>query len=206
MHEVTDKNVPHRAGPLERLKEGNERFVANRLSLHDFEVQRRELTGGQRPFAAILTCSDSRVPPEYIFNQSLGQLFVVRVAGNVVTPEVLASLEYAVFHLECRLLVVMGHGACGAVKAALEGGPSSANMKALLNRLEPAISSAREKEPDAGRFLETAVTENARLQLEEILRHSETVRELVESGRLDIFSAHYHLHTGRVDFFKHGRD
>lgn len=154
---------------LTALKEGNRRFVENRPANPRRSPQRRsELPGGQRPFASVLGCSDSRVVPEIVFDQGLGDLFVVRVAGNVVDGAVLESLAFSTAHLRIPLIVVLGHSACGAVTAAVSGDPSGpAHAPAIMERLRPAVERARSEGGDA---LTRAVFANTRLAVETLRR------------------------------------
>jgi carbonic anhydrase len=134
---------------LAQLKKGNERFIAGQLQAKGFEEERKALSKGQHPYAIVLTCSDSRVSPEILFDESLGKLFVVRVAGNVVDPVVLGSIEYAAEHLHAKLLLILGHESCGAVKATLDGGYVPPNIMALLSYISPAAQIAKSKRLDA---------------------------------------------------------
>ena len=185
---------------LERLREGNRRFVeggrATHLSLHP--EGRAELVGGQAPFAIILGCSDSRVPAELVFDQGAGDLFVVRVAGNVVAPTQLGSIEFAAEKLGVRLVVVMGHSGCGAVSAALEarGGNAEGSpaMKAILDRLQPCLAGV----PDDG--VDAAVRANVVHSVADLRRGSDVLARLVAEERLQIIGAEYVLESGVVDF------
>ena len=129
---------------LQKLIDGNKRFVTGQFALKDLgDARREELVKGQKPFAVILTCSDSRVPPEHIFDQGLGDIFVVRNAGNVVDPVTLGSIEYAVEHLLAPLVVVLGHDYCGAVKAAVDGGEAPGSIGAIIAKLLPSVEKAK---------------------------------------------------------------
>jgi carbonic anhydrase len=185
---------------LMRLKSGNQRFVSGKLGKRDYAQARKQLAGGQSPYAIILTCSDSRVAPEIVFDESLGKLFTVRVAGNVVDPVVLGSIEYAVEHLNSRLVLVMGHQSCGAVKAAIAGGHTTANIEELLHRIEPAAQLAKAKKLDEQGMLKAAIEANVRLQMERATRDSELLREFAEKKGLKIVGGVYSLQTGRVEF------
>jgi len=133
---------------LEQLKKGNERFVADRLAAKDLGAdRRRELAKGQHPFAIVLTCADSRVAPEFIFNQGLGDLFVLRVAGNIADPFVLGSMEYAVEHLHVPLIVILGHTKCGAVDAALAENKPHGNLGKLIEQVYPGKDPRRKRMP-----------------------------------------------------------
>lgn len=171
-----------------RLLEGNERFRQNRGQGPGLLRERHEaLKQGQSPFAAILACADSRVAPEILFDTGLGELFVVRVAGNVANPSTVASIEFAVSQLGTRLVVVLGHEKCGAVQAAIAGTRASKSLGVLLDFIVPAI--------EGGTADETA-TKNAALQHERILTESTIVRE---SGA-EVVTAFFHIETGAVEF------
>ena len=178
---------------LDRLKAGNERFVADKLDgkLQD-SVRRSALTGGQEPFAIILGCADSRVVPEFAFDTGLGELFVVRVAGNVANTSSIGSIEYAVAHLGCSLIVVMGHENCGAITAAIQGGNNGYNINHLLGHVTPALAE--------GGDINEVVRKNALATAEDLKARSAIVRDAVESGKLEIVSGFYNLGSGQVDF------
>jgi carbonic anhydrase len=194
--------VMERDEALVRLRDGNARFVAGEPQAWNAGSERRqELAAvGQHPIACIVTCSDARVPPEILFDLSLGDLFVVRLAGNVVTPEAAASVEYAVEHLRVPVVVVLGHTQCGAMKAALETGDreTAGPMGPLLARLRTAIQSVRAKGFAETDLYPAAINENARLGAEELLRSSRVVDEAAQSGRVTLLSAVYDLSDGTV--------
>ncbi|MDT0641991.1 carbonic anhydrase [Zunongwangia sp. F363] len=181
---------------LKRLKEGNERFTADKKEgkLQD-KSRREELTKGQSPYAIVLSCADSRVVPELAFDSGLGELFTVRVAGNVANSSSIASMEYAVAHLGTEIIVVMGHESCGAVTAAMSGGDNGYNLNHLLSHIAPAISASGE---DAS--VNDVVKKNAQLTAEELKTRSTIIREASESGKLKIVPAYYNLDSGKVDF------
>jgi carbonic anhydrase len=206
---TTAVSVPAELGPvmnrdeaLARLREGNARFVAAEPQAWNADaLMRQKLAAeGQHPMACIVTCSDSRVVPEILFDLSLGDLFVVRLAGNVVTPEAAASVEYAVEHLRVPVVVVLGHTQCGAMQAALEAGnaETSGPMGALLSRLRRAIESVRAKGFTEAEVYQAAINENARLGAEELLRSSRAVDEAAQSGHVTLLSAVYDLADGTV--------
>jgi len=183
---------------LERLKAGNARFASGNLSHpHQSPARRAKLAEGQRPFAIILGCSDSRTAPEVVFDQGLGDLFVVRSAGNVVDDIALGSIEYAVEHLGASLIVVLGHESCGAVKATLDGGKLPGHLPAIAKAIRPAVK-ASAKRP--GNALDNAVLENARLEAERVALSKPILRKLVEEGKVRVVAARYDLDTGRVAF------
>jgi carbonic anhydrase len=190
---------------LKRLREGNARFVA-RKSQHPHESPdwRVALEKGQHPFAVVLGCSDSRVPPELIFDQGFGDLFVIRLAGNVVDVDVIASIEYAVDHLDSPLIVVMGHSGCGAVTATLdhladaEGEP--AEVVSLLYRIEPAVIGIPADLPRQERLAQ-AIRRNVELAVRRLSRVPD-VRRAVKSGGIKIVGAVYDMHSGKVEFLE----
>lgn len=181
---------------LNRLKEGNERFTADKKEgkLQD-KSRRDELTKGQSPFAIILSCADSRVVPELAFDTGLGELFTVRVAGNIANSSSIASMEYAVAHLGTEVIVVMGHESCGAVTAAMGGGDNGYNLNHLLSHVAPAIAASGKDAP-----VNDVVKKNAQLTAEELKTRSTIIREAADSGKVKIVPAYYNLDSGKVDF------
>ena len=182
---------------LERLKDGNRRFVNGSPQPSTEKTFGEERAGGQSPFAIILCCSDSRVPPEVVFDQNVGDLFVVRVAGNVVEPTLLGSIEYAASVLGTRLVVVLGHSNCGAVTAALkemrnESSLNSPNLLAIVNRIRPAIR--------ADQTLEEAIRANVAASAKQLQADSQVVNDLVANRELAIVSAEYSIETGKVSY------
>ena len=182
---------------LARLLEGNARFVAgNATHPHQSNERRAELVGGQAPFAVILTCADSRVAPEIYFDQGLGDLFVLRNAGNVLDDHIIGSIEYAIEHLHAGLVVVVGHAKCGAVAATVAGGHAPGHIHSIVESIEPALESVRSQEGDK---VDNTVRANAR-RVAEILRHVEPiVGEAVKSGSVKVVAGRYDLATGRVE-------
>ncbi len=179
------------------LMEGNARFVSGEVAEMDFPERRAELVSGQSPFVTVVTCSDSRVPPEHIFDQNLGDIFVIRVAGNVMDPVVLGSVEYGVEHLHTPLLVILGHQSCGAVTAATEGG-AEGNIESIMIEIEPAVEIARETNKTGSDLVEEAIDDNVELVIKNVLDRSHITKELVEEGKLAILGAKYSLETGEV--------
>lgn len=179
---------------LATIKAGNERFVADKLDgkLQD-SARRQELTSGQAPYAIILSCADSRVVPEFTFDTGLGELFVLRVAGNVANTSTIASIEYAVAHLGVNLIVVLGHQACGAVTAALAGGDNGYNLNHLVAHIVPAIDSCGETDVDS------VVRENAKKTSENLTDRSAIISDAASKG-LKIVPAFYCLESGKVEF------
>jgi len=180
---------------LNRLKEGNTNFVADSLDGKLRNSSRRgELTSGQAPYAIILSCADSRVVPELSFDTGLGELFVIRVAGNVANTSTIASIEYAVAHLGVNLIVVMGHENCGAITAALAGGDNGYNLNHLLGHVVPAINASENKD------VNTVVKVNAHLTCKQLVSRSPIIEAATKSNDLKIIPAFYNLGTGQVDF------
>ncbi len=191
---------------LERLEAGNRRFVANELTLDIDDAARRSLAAQQNPFAVVLGCSDSRVPVELIFDQGLGDLFVIRIAGNIVQPSQIGSVEFAVQTFGTRLVVVLGHTHCGAIAATLEqllkpSADSSDNMAAIVSRIRPSVEGLLGQIDDREELLQHAVRENVRYASNALRHGSEIIESLVDAGDLVIVGAEYCLETGRVDFF-----
>ena len=185
-----------------RLDKGNKRYVEGKLGTKDFAKERQALAQSQHPYAIIVSCSDSRVPPELVFDETLGRLFVVRVAGTVMDPAVLGSIEYAAEHLGVGLLVVLGHERCGAVKATLEGGHVPANVAKIAEEIAPAAKVAKSKKLDATGTLDAAIHENVRLQMKRAADESTLIRELVEKKTLWIVGGVYDLDSGKVEWLE----
>jgi carbonic anhydrase len=200
------------SGPeaLERLREGNRRFVMNVRSL-DVQLshaRRKELTAGQEPFAIILGCSDSRVPAEIVFDQGLGDLFVIRVAGNIVAPSQVGSVEFAAERFGTRLVVVLGHSQCGAVLACLEelhrpSDKQSHNLRSIVSRIRPSIEAllATDLANDMDELVKQAVRANVRAATNHLRSGSQILEMLIEKQSLLVVGAEYSLETGVVDFF-----
>ena len=183
---------------LQILKDGNDRFAADRSEQKDLNQKRRqELVKGQQPIAVVLACADSRVAPELIFNQGLGDIFVLRVAGNIADPFVLGSMEYAVEHLHAPLLVVLGHEKCGAVAAAMEVEKPGGNLGMVVNDVY--VGRQLTEKTEAG--LSAAVKNNVLRQVELTTSHSDVLKKAVEEKRLKIVAGVYHLDSGKVEWF-----
>jgi carbonic anhydrase len=196
------------AGPaaddaLARLMAGNLRYVRHKEQHPDQSLARRkELVGGQHPFAVILSCADSRVPPELLFDQGLGDLFVVRVAGNIADDAVLGSIEYAVKHLGTKLVMVLGHEKCGAVSAAVEGGITAAHTNALVAAIQSSIEGSA-KEP--GDRIHSCVIANARRVAKQIRESEPVLKDAVEKHRVKVVAADYALDSGKVNLLDGAR-
>lgn len=182
---------------LERLKAGNTNFVNDALN-NDFQdsSRRKEVVDSQNPFAVVLTCSDSRVVPELIFDTGIGELFIIRVAGNVANPSSIASIEYAVVHLKVKLIVVLGHQSCGTVTAALAGNNNGKNLDQLLNFIQPAIVDSDGKDVD-----EVSLA-HAELTAEKLMTDSSIISKAIDNEALKIIPAYYNLESGQVSFFE----
>jgi len=190
------KNIPWEEA-LDRLKSGNKRFVTDKLDgkLQDSD-RRSQLTKSQHPFVIVLSCADSRVVPELAFDTGLGELFVIRVAGNVANTSTTASIEYAVAHLDVKLIVVLGHESCGAVTAAIAGGDNGYNLNHLLSHITPSIAASRKKD------VNSVVKKNAKMTCNDLVGRSEIIRKATEKkrGELKIVPAYYNLGSGKVNF------
>ncbi|MBI2419948.1 MAG: SPOR domain-containing protein [Ignavibacteriales bacterium] len=184
------------------LEEGNARYVSTNFKAKDFRQARSEQVKGQKPYAIILTCSDSRVPPELIFDEGPGQVFVIRVAGNVVDEVVLGSIEYAAEHLNAQLLLVLGHSACGAVKATVEGGEFGKNIGSLVERISPAVEKIKAKNSDKNLIIPLAIEENVEVQSAAALHNSHILEELRAEGKFKILGGIYSIETGEVQIFE----
>ena len=185
----------------ELLVEGNKRFVSNLNRDRDHLELINQTREGQYPFAVILSCMDSRTSVELIFDQGLGDLFSIRVAGNIVNNDILASIEYAVKYVGSRVLMVLGHTECGAIKSAKQG-VADGNITDLLKRIQPAISKAMLYHDRNYIFSDTVAYANVENSLEEILTGSRIVKEMFENGQIGIVGGVYNVQNGRVDFFK----
>ena len=181
---------------LEELLAGNRRFAANQLTSieHDLTILKERTAEKQEPFAAVLACADSRVPVELVFDQSIGQIFVARVAGNIVTPEIVASLEYAVAVLHVRALLVLGHTNCGAVKAAMKTDEVPGQISSLYLHLRPAVDQSTGN-------VDKAIELNARLQAELLKSSSTVVRQATAAAKLEVAGGVYDLGSGKVTVF-----
>ena len=195
---------------LERLRDGNRRFVSGmrRNATLTNQTRRSELAAGQEPFAIILGCSDSRVPAEIVFDQGLGDLFVIRVAGNIVASSQIGSVEFAAERFSTPLVVVLGHSRCGAVLATLEElmrpkENQSRNLRSIVDRVRPSVEAllATELRHDADALVRQAVRANVRVSANHLRQGSEVLEQLIEKEQLVVVGAEYSLETGIVDFF-----
>jgi carbonic anhydrase len=193
---------------LQRLRDGNRRFVAEVRGRAASRERRQELAAGQEPFAIILGCSDSRVPAEIVFDQGLGDLFVIRVAGNIVAPSQVGSVEFAAARFETRLVVVLGHTSCGAIQATVDelgrrSEEQSRNLRSIVDRIRPSVEPllgttlARDREA----LVHEAVRANIRMSANQLRHGSEVLEQLIDTGGLRVVGAEYSLDTGVVEFF-----
>jgi carbonic anhydrase len=199
---------------LSRLQEGNRRFVANQTNPDSLDhARRRALAAGQEPFAIILGCSDSRVPAELVFDQGFGDLFVIRVAGNIVAPSQVGSVEFAASRFGTRLVVVLGHSGCGAITATLEeitgrATSQSRNLRSIVNRVRPSVetllTSRRHEDEDA--LIHDAVRANVRASVNHLQHGSELLEQLSLNDGLIVVGAEYSLETGVVTFLDNVRE
>jgi carbonic anhydrase len=196
------KNLERMIGEqaVKKLLEGNERFVQHK-ALHPSQSpeRRAEVMKGQRPFAVILGCSDSRVPPEILFDQGIGDLFVIRVAGNILNDHIIASMEYAVEHLGVSLIMVLGHQKCGAVEAAIRGGAAPPRILDLLKSIQPAIEEAKHQ---GGNLLENAIQANVNRIVQQLIQTRPILSEEVHREKILIIGARYDLESGKVTLLR----
>jgi carbonic anhydrase len=193
---------------LDALREGNSRFVGEHSREPGGNARRRQLAAGQEPFAIILGCSDARVPAEIVFDQGLGDLFVIRVAGNIVAPSQVGSVEFAAEAFGTRLVVVLGHSNCGAVHATLQQlvrprREQSRNLSSIVDRIRPAVEGLLERGPprDPQTLEQLAVRANIRMSADHLRHGSAVLEQLIHKDGLMVVGAEYSLETGVVDFF-----
>lgn len=194
---------------LQRLKDGNRRFVNNTSDRDTLanQARRRAGTKGQEPFAIVLGCSDSRVPAEIVFDQGIGDLFVIRVAGNIVAPSLIGSVEFAASMFGTRLVVVLGHSCCGAVQATIDqlqrpAAEQSENIASIVDRVRPAVEPLLEASHDQGTLLREAVRANVRHSVHDLRTGSRMLESLIRDDGLLVVGAEYDLETGEVAFFE----
>ncbi len=193
------------AAALEILKEGNKRFVAAKAADRDLLDQVKDTTGGQWPHSVVLSCIDSRVPAETVFDQGIGDIFSARVAGNIVNADLLGSIEYGCKVAGSKLVVVLGHTMCGAVKGACDD-VQLANITTLLSKIRPAVHAVTEPKDAAERtsanstFVNNVVTKNVQLTIEKMREDSPLLKEMEDAGDIDIVGAVYDISNGKVNF------
>ena len=190
---------------LRSLKEGNKRFTAGNLTLRDHSKQIRAAVNGQFPKAIILSCIDSRVPVEDVFDKGIGDLFVARVAGNIVNEDILGSMEFSCKVSGAKLVLVIGHEYCGAIKGAIDN-VSLGNLTGLLNKIKPAVEACKHLEgPHTSKnveFVDHVIKENVKLTVNNIRQRSEILRTMEQAGEIKIVGAYYDMDNGNVDFFE----
>jgi carbonic anhydrase len=192
-HRVFAQSALSPDAALQELMDGNRRFSTGKLTSceHDLEILKQQTVDKQEPFAAVLSCADSRVPVELLFDQTIGHIFVTRIAGNVATSEIIASLEYGAAVLGTKVILVMGHGNCGAVKATIQGKQVPGQISALFPHIQPAVD-------QAGPNLEAATKANAKIHASLLRQSSTVISGLVKENKLKVVAAYYDLATGVV--------
>jgi carbonic anhydrase len=184
---------------LENLVAGNQRFIRGERAPRAFDLRREKLASGQKPLAIILGCSDSRVSPETLFDQNLGEIFVVRTAGQVLEPTSIASIEYAVEHLQAPLLMILGHEQCGAVTAAIaHGGEAHGNIGRLLGKIQPAIDRAKQLNTPPEAMVEKVTDLHLEELSQQVFQESEIIHQALTQGRLRLVTAKYRMISGEV--------
>lgn len=186
---------------IQKLKDGNKRFVENQALHPDESIQRKkDMLKGQHPFVVILSCSDSRVPPELIFDQGLGDIFEIRNAGNVLNKHVIGSIEYAIMHCGVKLVVIMGHQDCGAINATLSGISETQYIQALEDSIKPAVENCKKQglEINSENVVKAHVTQD----IEELLSQDVELVKYMKKNNVKIVPAYYHIDSGKVDFLK----
>jgi len=190
---------------LEILKEGNKRFVSNKLRKRDLMAQVKKTGKGQFPFAAVVSCLDSRTQPEYVFDQGIGDIFVARVAGNFVNDDILGSLEFATKLAGARLIVIMGHTLCGAVRGACDKAQLGL-LTATLANINPAVEAVEgdynPRTSQNDKFVEAVTEKNVKLTMQKLRTRSVVLREMIDKGEIGLVGAMYDVSTGKVTFFE----
>jgi carbonic anhydrase len=199
--EMRDQLTPDQI--IESMKQGNERFAAGKMSPHDYLAQRRATVAGQYPAAVILSCIDSRAPAEIILDARIGDTFSARVAGNISNDDILGSMEFACAVAGAKVVLVMGHTACGAIKGAIDGAQLG-NLTGLLNKIKPAVDATHYEGPRTsknGEFVDEVAKTNVLLTVSAIRKNSDVLAGLEKDGKIKIVGSMYRLVGGRVDFF-----
>ena len=199
--EMRDKLTPDQV--IEAMKQGNERFRAGKMSPHDYLAQKRATVAGQYPAAVILSCIDSRAPAEIILDARIGDTFNARIAGNIANDDILGSLEFACAVAGAKVVLVMGHTGCGAIKGAIDGAQLG-NLTGLLNKIKPAVDATHyegEQSSKNGEFVDEVAKTNVSLTIGAIRAHSDVLAGLEKDGKIKIVGSMYHLAGGLVDFF-----
>lgn len=189
---------------IEMLKKGNSRFVENKLASRDLLGQVKETSKGQFPFAAVLSCIDSRVPAEVVFDQGIGDIFSIRIAGNFINEDILGSIEFACKAAGSKLIVILGHSACGAVKGACDH-VELGNLTGLLNKIQPAIDAVEEggdrSSANTG-FVQKVADKNVEIALQQLKEKSAVLKEMLDNGEIGLVGAMYSVETGQVTFME----
>ncbi len=198
------KRVENAKEALELLMRGNERFASG-APARDRQCDQTRLNvanDGQNPFCVVLSCADSRVPVEIIFDQGIGDIFTIRVAGNVIGPDQLASIEYGVDHLHIPLVIILGHSLCGAVTAVAQGGEFHGHIAQLADKIAPAVQKARQNssEKSDAEALSHAIKLNVENAMDATLKSSSSTAEALKSGKAQLWGAYYDLHSGKVEW------
>jgi len=199
--EQRDKLTPDQI--IEAMKQGNERFRTGQMSPHDYRAQKRATAAGQYPAAVILSCIDSRAPAEIVLDMGIGETFNARIAGNVANDDVIGSLEFACALAGAKVILVMGHTACGAIKGTIDGAQLG-NLTGLLNKIKPAVDATHyngERTSKNGEFVDEVAKTNVRLTMAEIHARSNVLAALEKDGKIKTVGSMYHLVGGQVDFF-----
>ncbi|OPY74963.1 MAG: Carbonic anhydrase [Syntrophorhabdus sp. PtaU1.Bin058] len=182
---------------LKELTEGNKRYASLKQKHPNQGSRRRaEVSKGQKPFAVIVGCSDSRIPPEILFDQGLGDIFVIRVAGNIVDDVALGSIEYAVDHLHTKLVVILGHSKCGAVTATVQGGEAHGHIAGIVKAIAPAVKKAKGKKGD---LTDNAIRANVELVTKQVKTSTPIIAKMVRTGKVKVVGAYYDIDTGLVE-------
>jgi carbonic anhydrase len=193
---MENTTIPSPDQALQQLMDGNKRFISTSQTHPNQDAERRiSLGNGQAPFAAVLACADSRVPPEVLFDQGLGDLFVVRVAGNILNDQLLGSLEYAAAHLKTPLIVVLGHTSCGAIGAVAAKAELEGHMSSLIPAIQPAVDKVKDQE---GNLTDNAAKEVARMTADQLINSEPIMAELVKAEKLKVVPAFYDLESGEI--------
>jgi carbonic anhydrase len=204
-YEKSRPKTPSQA--LALLTAGNARFVKGKLKSVNAIVERRQdVRGGQKPYAILLTCADSRVPPEHIFDKSLGDVFVCRVAGNILEPHIIGSMEYSVVNFASLILMVLGHQRCGAVKDTIKlvekGGKAPGSIQTIVDAIAPVVRATKRGSLGDDAYLDKVVKANARAVTKSVLQRSAIIRKAVDSKKLRVLAAEYSLDSGKVQLLR----
>ncbi len=197
IHKIARNNIKTPEDAIRELKNGNKRFLLNKQENTNYKQMIAETKGGQKPHSAVLTCMDSRVPPEIIFDQGIGNIFSIRVAGNIEDEDILGSMEYAVEHAGAKTIVVLGHNHCGAVTGAVEN-VKLGNLTHLLDQIKPALATNVSGE----KVIDETAKNNVKKTIKELYERSEILHEMVKEGKLKIVGAFYDIETGTVTFME----